>query len=64
MSHAYLISLKTLLKALYCNVWLIAYSFVYDCSFLSTVTAVHTKVELFCSILSWFVSECWPCRPL
>ena len=31
---------------------------LYDCSFLSTVTAVHTKVELFCSILSWFVSEC------
>ena len=26
-------------------------------SFLSTVTAVHTKVELSCSILSWFASD-------
>ena len=44
MSHAYLITLKTLL-----------------CTVLSTVTARHTKVEIFCSILSWFVSECLEC---
>ena len=33
---------------------------LHNCSFLSTVMVVglHTKVELFCSILSWFVSGC------
>ena len=58
---AYLITLKTLLMGLYCNVskfglLLITLYCIY-CSFLSTVTAVNTEVELLCSILSLFVSE-------